>query len=91
MQEKAAYLGRGIMPVIYSLNPEIIVLGGPITRAWNMIHPIMIRELSQRVPRFYLDNLTLIPTTLENRPSLVGAIALVLARSFAVPSIASLG
>jgi predicted NBD/HSP70 family sugar kinase len=91
LQEKAAYLGRGLMPVIYSLNPEVIVLGGPITKAWDMVHPIMIRELAQRVPRYYLDNLLVIPTTLENRPSLVGAIALVLARSFAVPSIASLG
>ncbi len=92
LQEKAAYLGRGLMPVIYSLNPEIIVLGGPIIRAWEMIHPIMLRELSQRIPRYYLDNLRLIPTTLENRPpSLVGAIALVLARSFAVPNIASMG
>jgi predicted NBD/HSP70 family sugar kinase len=91
LQEKATYLGRGLMPIIYSLNPEIIILGGPITHAWDLIYPFMIRELSQRVPRFYLDHLTLIPTTLENRPSLVGAIALVLARSFAVPSIASIG
>ncbi len=91
LQEKAAYLGRGIVPVVYSLNPEIIVLGGPITQAWNLVHRVMIRELSQRIPRFYLDHLKLIPTTLENRPSLVGAIALVLARSFAVPSIASVG
>jgi predicted NBD/HSP70 family sugar kinase len=91
LQEKATYLGRGLMPIIYSLNPEIIILGGPITHAWGMVYPFMIRELSQRVPRFYLDHLTLIPTTLENRPSLVGAIALVLARSFAVPSIASIG
>jgi predicted NBD/HSP70 family sugar kinase len=90
LQEKAAYLGRGLMPVIYSLNPEIIILGGPITHAWDFVHPIMVRELSLRVPRFYLDHLTLIPTTLEYRPSLVGAIALVLARSFAVPSIASI-
>jgi predicted NBD/HSP70 family sugar kinase len=91
VQEKATYLGRGMMPIVYSLNPEIIVIGGPITRAWGMVQPIMIRELSQRIPRYYLDHLTLIPTTLENRPALVGAIALVLARSFAVPNIASIG
>ncbi len=91
VEEKARYLGRGLMPVVYSLNPEVIVLGGPVTRAWSMIQPIMIRELAQRIPRYYLDQLTLIPTTLEDRPSLVGAIALVLARSFAVPNIASIG
>ncbi len=91
VQEKAVYLGRGLMPVVYALNPEIIVIGGPVTRAWKLVQPIMIRELAQRIPRYYLDNLTLIPTTLENRPTLVGAIALVLARSFAVPDIASIG
>jgi len=91
LEEKATYLGRGLVTVVYSLNPEVIVLGGPITRAWNLVHSIMIRELAQRVPRYYLDHLTLIPTTLESRPSLVGAIALVLARSFAVPNIASMG
>ncbi len=91
LHEKAAYLGRGLIPIIYSLNPEVIVLGGPVTRAWATVHPIMIRELSQRIPRFYLDHLALSPTTLESRPSLVGSIALVLAHSFAAPSIASIG
>jgi N-acetylglucosamine repressor len=91
LQEKAAYLGQGLIAIIYSLNPEAIILGGPITRAWTLVYPVMIRELAQRAPRFYLDHLSLIPTTLENRPSLVGAIALVLARSFAMPSIASIG
>ncbi len=91
LKEKATYLGRGLMPVVYALNPEVIIIGGPVTRVWSLIHPIMLGELAQRIPRYYLDNLTLIPTTLENRPSLVGAIALVLARSFAVPNIASLG
>lgn len=90
LQEKATYLGRGLRPIVYSLNPEAIVLGGPIIHAWEIVYPFMIRELSLRVPRFYLDHLKLMPTTLENRPSLVGAIALVLARSFAVPSIASI-
>ena len=91
IQETAAYLGRGLVPVIYSVNPEFIVLGGPITRAWDLIYPVMMRELSQRASRFYLDHLSLTPTTLKARPSLVGAIALVLARAFAVPTAISAG
>jgi N-acetylglucosamine repressor len=91
IQEKATYIGRGLMPVVYSLNPEVIVLGGQITRAWDIVYPFMIKELSLRIPRYYIDHLTLIPTTLEQRPSLVGAIALVLARSFAFPNIAAIG
>ncbi len=89
LRETAAHLGRGLVPVIYSVNPEIIVLGGSIVRAWELIHPVMLCELSQRASRFYLDHLSLTPTTLEARPSLVGAIALVLARAFAVPTVTS--
>jgi hypothetical protein len=51
----------------------------------------MMHELSQRASRFYLDHLSVIPTTLEARPSLVGAIALVLARAFALPTVLSMG
>ncbi len=91
IQNTAACLGRGLVPIIYSVNPELIVLGGPITRAWDLIYPVMMRELSQRASRFYLDHLTVTPTTLEARPSLVGAIALVLARAFAVPTAISTG
>jgi len=91
IQDTAAYLGRGLIPVIYSVNPELIVLGGPITRAWDLIYPVMMRELSLRASRFYLDHLSLTRTTLEARPSLVGAIALVLARAFAVPTVISTG
>lgn len=91
LRETAVYLGRGLVPIIYSLNPEVIVLGGPITRAWDFIHPVMRQEMMLWTSRFYLDRLVLIPTTLEARPSLVGAIALVLARSFTVPSVVSIG
>ena len=91
IQQTAAYLGQGLVPVIYSVNPEIIVLAGPITRAWDLIYPVMMRELSQRASRFYLDHLSVTRTTLEARPSLVGAIALVLARAFAVPTAISTG
>jgi predicted NBD/HSP70 family sugar kinase len=85
VQETAAYLGRGLLPVMYALNPEVIVLGGAITRAWDLLYEAVIRELAQRASRFYLDTVRIVPTTLSARPSLVGAIALVLTRSFAVP------
>ena len=91
LRETASYLGRGLVPVIYSVNPELIVLGGAVARAWDIIYPVMMHELAQRASRFYLDHLSLIPTTLEARPSLVGAIALVLARAFAVPAVISMG
>lgn len=33
LQQMATYLGRGLIPVIYSVNPRGIVLGGAISEA----------------------------------------------------------
>ncbi|MDX2032181.1 MAG: ROK family transcriptional regulator [Blastocatellia bacterium] len=87
LRRTAGYLGRGLIPVIYSINPEIIVLGGTITRAWEILYPEIRRVLAAQVTRFYSSHVTIIPSTLAEKPSLTGAIALVLARAFTVPSL----
>jgi len=87
LRQTAGYLGRGLIPVIYSFNPEVIVLGGAITKAWEILYPEIRRVLATQVTRFYASHVSIIPSTLENKPSLVGAIALVLARAFSIPSL----
>jgi predicted NBD/HSP70 family sugar kinase len=87
VRQTASFLGRGLIPVIYSVNPEVIVLGGAITKAWEIIYPEIRRVLAAQVTRFYSSHVTIIPSTLVEKPSLVGAIALVLARAFAAPSL----
>ncbi len=87
LRQTANYLGRGLIPVIYSVNPEVIVLGGAITRAWDILYPEIRRVLAAQVTRFYSSHVSITPSTLEDRPSVVGAVALVLARAFSVPSL----
>jgi predicted NBD/HSP70 family sugar kinase len=87
LRQTAGYLGRGLIPVIYSFNPEVIVLGGTITKAWEILYPEIRRVLATQVTRFYASHVSITPTTLENKPSLVGATALVLARAFSIPSL----
>lgn len=87
LRQTAAYLGRGLTPVVYSVNPGVIVLGGVITKAWDIIYPEIRRVLTSQVSRFFWSDVSIIPSTLEYKPSLVGAIALVLARAFSVPSL----
>jgi N-acetylglucosamine repressor len=87
LRQTATYLGRGLTPVIYSLNPGVIVLGGVITRAWDIVYPEIRRVLTAQVNRFIGSGVSIIPSTLQDKPSLVGAIALVLARAFSVPSL----
>ena len=87
LRQTAGYLGRGLIPVIYSINPGVIVLGGVIAEAWEIIYPEIRRVLASQVTRFYSSHVSIIPSTLEAKPSLVGAIALVLARAFSAPGL----
>ena len=87
VRQTAGFLGRGLIPIIYSVNPEAIVLGGAITKAWDIIYPEIRRVLAAQVTRFYSSHVTIIPSTLGEKPSLAGAVALVLARAFTVPSL----
>jgi predicted NBD/HSP70 family sugar kinase len=87
LRQTAGYLGRGLIPVIYSINPEIIVLGGTITKAWDIIYPEIRRVLATQVTRFYASHVSITASTLEERPSLIGAVALVLARAFSLPNL----
>lgn len=88
LRQTGECLGRGLVPILYSVNPEVIVIGGAITDAWEIVYPEVRRVLASQVARFYLDPLSIIPSTLEHKASLVGSVALVLARAF---SFAGLG
>lgn len=87
LRQTATYLGRGLVPVIYSVNPGVIVLGGVISEAWEIIYPEIRRVLASQVTRFYSSHVSIIPSTLKDIPSLVGAIALVLSRAFSAPGL----
>ncbi|MBI3650764.1 MAG: ROK family transcriptional regulator [Acidobacteria bacterium] len=82
LRQTATYLGRGLIPVLYSINPEVIVLAGAITEAWDIIYPEIHRVLASEVTRFYSSHVSIIRSTLNDKPSLIGAFALVLARAF---------
>ena len=87
IRRTATYLGLGLIPIIYSVNPGVIVLGGAITKAWDIILPELLRVVASQVSRFFLTHVTVTRSTLGENPSLAGAIALVLARAFSAPSL----
>lgn len=87
IRETAHYLGLGLAPIIYALSPEIIVVGGTIVQAWPLVLDEMQKASAQRVSAPFLKNTTLTPSTMETKASLMGAISLVLARSFVTPGI----
>ena len=87
LHETARYLGMGLAPIIYALNPEAIVIGGKIAEAWPLVEEETLKSCAQRVSPLFLETTKIFASTLHVKPSLMGAIALVLAQNFAVPNI----
>ena len=82
LKESAKYLGIGISNLIIGFSPQAVVVSGRIVRAWELIEG-EIQILTQRSIRHELSQTPIIPSTLGDEPTILGAITLVLARKFA--------
>jgi glucokinase len=76
------YLGLGISNIIKAVDPDTIVIGGQITGAWDLVHPAIAAGV--RKGGFYgkLDHTAIVPTTLGEQPSVLGAAAIAYRKSF---------
>jgi predicted NBD/HSP70 family sugar kinase len=87
LRQTAHYLGLGLAPIIYALNPEAIIIGGRMTEVWALVEKQILDSCASRVSSLYLESTKIFPSTLHTKPSLMGAVALVLAQNFAAPNI----
>lgn len=85
VQATARYLGIGITGLINGLDPEVIVIGGEITKAWGVVEPIISQEVQRNVLNPGGRPITLRRSTFDVRPSLKGALTLVLSDLLSVP------
>ena len=75
------YLGNGISNLIVGLSPQVVVVSGRITRAWD----VFAEQLNRVTERNILAGLPqpiLMPSSLGDSPTLTGAVGLVLAQKF---------
>jgi predicted NBD/HSP70 family sugar kinase len=87
VRETARYLGIGITGLINGLDPEVVVIGGEITKAWGLIEPIIIEETKRSLldPRAY--GVAIRRSAFEVRPSLKGALTLIQKDLLSVPHV----
>ncbi len=76
------YLGIGISNLIVGLSPQAVIVSGAITRAWDIISGELL-SIAERSVRRDLPKPAIIASTLGDKPTLIGAFSLVLARKFA--------
>jgi predicted NBD/HSP70 family sugar kinase len=86
VDQMAHYLGVGIAMLVTGLAPDVLVVVGEVTRAWERVGPIV----DETVKRFSFTGATtrILPTNPEAQPRLRGTIALVLQKHFGAPFIA---
>ncbi len=81
IKKTAEYLGDGIANLAHGLSPEIVVVGGDISSAWDLIEP----EIEGRLKSEYIiptvTNIEVRPASVH-RPSLFGAIPIALQNYF---------
>ncbi len=73
----AHFLGRAIADYLHIFNPSIVILGGGVTRAGDvLLKPLRETLHASVMTPAYLDNLTLSTARLGDEAGLIGALAL---------------
>ena len=79
--DTALSLGVGISNLVVGFSPEAVVVGGEIVRAWSLVEDALQETIENSVRRG-LPSATILPSTLGEKPTVRGALSLVLASKF---------
>jgi predicted NBD/HSP70 family sugar kinase len=82
LRVSARFIGMGIANVIKAVDPAAIIIGGHITRAWDLIAASITDEVRARSFFGAQGGPPILPTSLTARPPLLGAAALAVRKSF---------
>jgi predicted NBD/HSP70 family sugar kinase len=86
LERMAHFLGIGLAALVNGLAPEVIVVVGEVTSAWDRVGPIVTDVLQRRtLPQ---TPTRIVPTDHETQPRLRGAVTLVVQQHFGVPNVA---
>lgn len=87
VRETGRYLGIGITGLINGLDPDVVVIGGEITKAWGLIEPIIVEETKRSLLSPRAHRIAIRRSAFEVRPSLKGALTLIQKDLLSVPHV----
>ncbi len=73
IEESALFLGRGIASLQKTLDPETIVIGGGLSREWDLLVGPAVKEALDNVFPSVRESLRIVPASLGVDAGLVGA------------------
>jgi predicted NBD/HSP70 family sugar kinase len=86
LERMATFLGAGLATIVTGLAPQVIVVIGEVTSAWDRVGPIISEVLERRALRETPTRI--IATDHATQPRLRGAVTLVVQQHFGVPNVA---
>lgn len=86
LERMGHWIGVGLAMLLTGLEPEMVIVIGSVTRAWEHIGPAIHAALQSRLPT--RPKIRLLPTDPQSEPRLRGTIALALEKHFAAPMLA---
>ncbi len=72
-QEMGRYLGIGIASLINIFNPEMVIIGGGVSKAWEVFSPATRKEVQMRALRIPALRARLVPANCPDDAGLFGA------------------
>jgi predicted NBD/HSP70 family sugar kinase len=85
LNQMAHHLGVGIAMLETGLAPDVLLVAGEVTRAWDRIRPVIVEALRRRP--FSHAGAGILAIDPDTQPQLRGAVALVLQKHFKMPLI----
>ena len=76
----AEYLGIGVVNVVVTLHPDLVVLGGSVAGIGPLLFDTVRETVKRRVGMFPPDNVRIEPSLLGSRAGMLGGIALAVKR-----------
>ena len=86
LKETAHYIGIGIANLFQGLSPEVAIVTGAIVRVWSLIIEEVMAGAESATCQGY-PMVKIIPSSLGDYPTLMGALSLILADKFASVSV----
>lgn len=75
LHDAAVYLGLGITSAIHMLNPEIVIIGGGLSRAGRLLFDPVRQTVAQRAQKHLAERVRIVPAKLGSRAGLYGSLA----------------
>jgi len=77
-KEAGFYIGWGIANLLHTLNPQLVILGGGVSKAGDLLFDPVRATVKARTMPSYQEGLRIVPSTLGDDVGLLGAAAFVL-------------